>query len=59
MGTYENINDALLKWFTSTRGNNIPINGRILLEIGLEFAKAFSYGDFKASNGWLRGCKES
>ena len=31
-GTYEKLNEALLKWFTSMRGNNIPVNGPILLE---------------------------
>ena len=41
-GTYEKLNEALLKWFTSMRGNNIPINGPILLEKAHEFAKAFN-----------------
>ena len=41
-GTYEKINEALLKWFKSMRGNNIPINGPILLEKAYEFAKAFN-----------------
>ena len=31
-GTYEKLNEALLKWFISMRGDNIPINGPILLE---------------------------
>ena len=57
-GTYEKLNEALLKWFTSMRGNNIPINGPILLEKAHEFAKAFNYKDFTASNRWLRGWKE-
>ena len=38
------------------RGNKIPIN--FLLEKAHEFAKAFDYKDFTASNGWLRGWKE-
>ena len=57
-GTYEKLNEALLKWFKSMRGNNIPINGPILLEKAHEFAKACDYKDFTASNGWLRGWKE-
>ena len=57
-GTYEKLNEALLKWFTSMRGNNIPINGPILLEKAHEFAKAFNYNDFTASNLCLRGWKE-
>ena len=57
-GTYEKLNEALLKWFTSMRGNNIPTDGPILLEKAHEFAKAFNYNDFTAWNGWLRGWKE-
>ena len=52
------LNEALLKWFTSTCGNSIPINRPILLEKAHEFAKAFDYKDFTALNGWLRGWKE-
>ena len=29
---YEKVNQALLAWFTSIRGNNIPISGLLLLE---------------------------
>ena len=56
--TYEKLNEALLKWFPSMRGNNIPISGPILLEKAHEFAKPFNYNDFTASSGWLRGWKE-
>lgn len=55
---YEKLNKALLTWFTSMRGNNIPINGPILMEKAQDFAKAFNYDNFSASNGWLRGWKE-
>ena len=41
-GAYKKSNEALLKWFVSMRGNNIPINGPILLEKTHEFAKAFN-----------------
>ena len=58
VGAYENVNQALLKWFTSMRENNIPINGPLLLEKSREFADAFDCKDFQASNGWLRGWKE-
>ena len=56
--SYKKFNEALLKWFRSMCGNNIPINGPILLEKAHEFAKAFNYNDFTASNGWFRGWKE-
>ena len=39
-GTYEKLNEALLKWFTSMRGKSISINGPILLEEAHEFPKA-------------------
>ena len=32
VGAYEKVNQALLKWFTSMRGNNIPISRPILLD---------------------------
>ena len=38
-GTYQNLNEALLKCFTSTRGKKNPINGIILLEEAHEFAR--------------------
>ena len=53
--TYGKLNEALLKWFTSMRGNNIPINGPILWEKAHEFDKVFNYNDFTASKGQLRG----
>ena len=56
--TYKKLNEALLKWFKSVRGNIIPINGPILLEKAHEFAKAFNYNGFTASIGSLRGWKE-
>ena len=44
-----------MKWFTTLRGNNIPINGPILIEKAKEFATALGCEDFQASNIWLRG----
>ena len=52
-GTYEKLYEALLEWFTSIRGNNIPINGLILLEKAHQFAKAFNYNDFTSSSMML------
>ena len=50
-GTYKQLNEALLKWFTSMRGNNISISGPILLEKAHQFSKAFiNYNDFTTSN---------
>ena len=55
-GTYQKLNEALLKWFASMWGNNIPVNGPIL-EKAHELAKAFNYNNFTAANRWLRGWK--
>ena len=35
-GIYEKLNEALLKWFTSMRGNKIPVKGPTLLEKVIE-----------------------
>ena len=40
-------------------GNNIPINGPIILAKAREFADVFGCKDFQASNGWLPGWKET
>lgn len=58
VGTFETINQAITKWFTSMGGNNIPINGSIILEKAREFADAFGCMDFQALNGWLQGREE-
>ena len=55
METYRKLNEAMLKWFTSMRGNNIPVSGPILVEKAHEFAKAFNCNNFTASDGCLRG----
>lgn len=57
-GTYEKLNEAWMKWITSMRGNKIPVNAPILLEIACKFAHAFNYKDFQASNRCLRMWKE-
>ena len=38
-GTYDKLDEALLKWFKSMRGHSIPINGPIIVEKAHEFAK--------------------
>ena len=53
--TCEKLNEVLLKLFTSMRGNNIPINGPILLEKAHEFDEVFNCNNFTASKGRLRG----
>lgn len=54
---YSSLNDALFKWFEQARSKNLPINGPILQEKALEFARQLDFLDFKASTGWLASFK--
>lgn len=49
----ENVDDALLKWFTLQRSRNLPITGAILQAKANEFAELFDEKGFVCSNGWL------
>ena len=57
-GIYEKVNQALLAWFTSTCGNNIPINGTPRLEDLAKFTEAFDCNSLQASNRWFGGWNE-
>lgn len=50
---YEQIDKAVFKWFTVQRSQNIPIDGNLIKEKALSFAKNFDCPSFKASDGWL------
>lgn len=52
-GTYLDVEEKLLSWFTTARGNNIPVSGPLLQEKALEIAKELEMNDFTASVGWL------
>ncbi|CAC5416811.1 Tigger transposable element-derived protein 4 [Mytilus coruscus] len=56
--TYENIEHALLKWFTSVRDQILPISGPMLTTKAEEFAKRLDHPEFKCSNGWLDRFKD-
>ena len=47
------VDKAVFKWFSLQRSQNFPIDGPILKEKALQFAKSFNFPTFKASNGWL------
>ena len=44
---------AVFKWFFLQRSQNVPVDGPILREKALQFAKSFNFPTFKASDGWL------
>ena len=50
---YEQVDKAVFKWFSLQRSQNVPIDGPILKEKALQFAKSFNFSTFKASDGWL------
>ena len=50
---YEQVDKAVFKWFSLQRSQNVPIDGPILKEKALQFAKSFNFPTFKASEGWL------
>ena len=50
---YENIDKAIFEWFVLQRSQNIPMDGSLIQEKGLFFAKKLEIPDFKVSDGWL------
>ena len=50
---YEQVDKAFFKWFSLQRSQNVSIDGPILKEKTLQFAKNFNFPTFKASDGWL------
>ena len=56
-GTYEQVNLACYKWLLIQRSENIPINGTILQEKALGFAKQLNIETFQASDCWFHSWK--
>ena len=50
---YEEVDQALYKWFVLQRSQNVPIDGALLKEKAMQFAETFDSKSFKASEGWL------
>lgn len=55
--SYEDVNEAILRWFEAARSNNLPLSGNLIREKALQFAKELNCPDFQASNGWLESWK--
>lgn len=55
---FEDVDNAVFKWFQEVRSRNIPINGPLIREKALEFSKLFGHGNFQASVGWLNRFRE-
>ena len=52
-GSYDQIDKAVFDWFVGKRSKKVPIDGIILKEKALEFAKTLGIKKFKASDCWL------
>ena len=48
---YEQVGKAVFKWFSVQRSQNVLIDGPMLKEKALQFAKSFNFPAFKASDG--------
>nr|XP_002735168.1 PREDICTED: tigger transposable element-derived protein 6-like [Saccoglossus kowalevskii] len=53
----DDVEQALLKWFTSARSMNVPISGPILQAKAEDLGQRMNHSEFKASNGWLERFK--
>ena len=61
-GRYQEINEALYKWYSLARESLVPVNGPMLQEEAAEIAKQLAkpeYAEFKASSGWLEKWKNT
>ena len=56
-GTYEDVNIVCYNWLQIQRSENVPINGQILKEKALDFAKQLGFETFQASDVWLHAWK--
>ena len=48
---YEQVDKAVFKWFSLQTSQNVPIDGPILKEKALQFAKKINIPTFEASDG--------
>ena len=55
---YEKVDKAIYSWFVGKKSRKIPIDGIIIKEKALGFAKALGITEFKASDCWLNNWKK-
>ena len=58
LGQFDDLETALLKWFSAMRDRNIPLSGPLLLQKAKDFAEQLRITTFKQSTGWLDRFKE-
>ena len=54
---YDDVEEALLVWFKSVRGKNVPVTGAVLQTKASELAKELGHDNFCCSSGWLQRFK--
>ena len=57
IGQNENLEKALFCWLKKMRTNNLPVNGTVLKEKAITYAKDLEIEGFNASNGWFERWK--
>ena len=55
---YEKVYKTLFEWFVLQSSQNIPMDGPMIQEKGLSFAKKLEIPNFKASDWWLEKWKK-
>ena len=58
IGSFDELENAMLKWFAAMRDRNISLSGPVLLEKAKQFADQLGITDLKQSTGWLDRFKE-
>ena len=54
---YDDLDQAVYMWFVKTRDEGTPVNGPVLKEKAIQYAKELYIENFKASNGWFERWK--
>ena len=49
----EKLDNLVFRWFLSKRSQNIPIDGNLIKEKAIAYAKELRYTNFVCSTGWL------
>ena len=56
-GEYQDINNAVWRYFCMTREAIVPVSGPMIQEKALQIASKLNVAEFTASNGWLEKWK--
>ena len=55
---FDDVDKALVLWFTDKRANRVPLSGPLLKQKAEEFAKQLEYKNWVCSDGWLHRWKQ-